>query len=334
MSEKIISSPFNRRHFLRIAAVGGGAGICWQLGLFGNNNLYAARRSGQLMGTIVNLTVYNTDQDQAEHAVDKTLSTMQQLETRLSRHMPESELSLLNRTGILETPSRELLDVLTLSQELSERSDGAFDVSVLPLLKLCEQNPDALPDSSARSQARNLIGYQGIKISPTGIQLSPNMQLTFDGIGKGYIVDHGVATLRSLGFNNVCVEAGGDLMVSGNKAKDTPWKIGLRDPRGSKKMVTIDVSDRAVATSGDYLQAFTSDLKQHHILDPHSGYSPPVLASCTVSAPNVALADGLATTLMVLGPDQGRELIESMPDCEAYMVDKNHREYNSSGFFS
>lgn len=336
MSDKTNNPPrLDRRNFLRIVAVAGGAGICWKLGLFGTSEqLHAARRAGQLMGTVVNLTVYGQDRDQAEHAVDATLATMQQLEKKLSRHMESSELYLLNLTGELANPSSELYDVLSLSQHLSKETGGAFDVTVLPLLKMFEEKA-GLPHGSGRDKAKDLIGYNEIQFSRQHIRFAqPGMQITFDGIGKGYIVDQGVATLRSLGFSNVCVEAGGDLMVSGQKAQDTPWRIGLRDPRGSKKMVTIDVSDKAVATSGDYLQAFTSDLTHHHILDPRSGFSPPELASCTVTAPNVALADGLATALMVLGPEDGIDLIESLKDCETHMVDKHHKEYNSSGFFS
>ena len=279
MSEKAKSSRLNSRNFLRIAAVAGGAGVCWQLGLFGSSRqLHVVRRSGQLMGTIVNLTVYSHDPDQAEHAVTETLSVMKKLERSLSRHMADSELSFLNQTGSLNNPSEELHEVLTLSQMLSHKSGGAFDVSVLPLLKLHENSGAVLPDEAARQNAKNLIGYDAIRLSPEQITFDkPGMQITFDGVGKGFIVDRGVATLQRLGFANVCVEAGGDLMVTGRKTKDKPWHIGLRDPRGARKMVTLDVSDRAVATSGDYLQAFSSDLRHHHILDPHSGYSPPLL---------------------------------------------------------
>lgn len=98
-------------------------------------------------------------------------------------------------------------------------------------------------------------------------------------------------------------------------------------------MVTIDISDKAVATSGDYLQAFTPDLKHHHIIDPRIGFSPPELASCTVTAPTVAEADGLATALMVLGKNDALDLIESMDGCEAYLVGKDLRACNTTGFF-
>ena len=162
------------------------------------------------------------------------------------------------------------------------------------------------------------------------------MGISLDGIGKGYIVDQGVAALKQRGFNNVYVEAGGDLMVSGQKEAAVPWRIGIRNPRPqhNQRLVTVAVSDKAVATSGDYLQAFTPDLRHHHIIDPRSGFSPPELASCTVTAPSVAMADGLATALMVLGKNDALDLIEPMHGCEAYMVDKNLQHFNTTGFFS
>jgi len=181
------------------------------------------------------------------------------------------------------------------------------------------------------------VNYENLQLKGGTIRLTKqNMAISLDGIGKGYIVDQGVSTLRNLGFSNVYVEAGGDLMVSGNKESGTPWRRGIRNPRPQKstKLVTIEVSDTAVATSGDYMQHFSTDFQHHHILDPRSGFSPSELASCTVTAPNVALADGLATATMVLGRDNALELIESMDGCEAYMVDKNLNEFNSTGFFS
>ena len=325
---------------MKIVAVAGAATACWQLGLFGRTRtVYAARRSQPIMGTVLNLTVYGPDQDSCEDALTKTILTMQNLEAKLSRHMKESELALLNRTGFLDNPGTDLKQVLTLAQELSRRTAGAFDVTMLPLLLLHEKirGSNDHPDPTRLAAARSTVGYEDLVIQVTGVRLTrPGMGVSLDGIGKGYIVDRGVATLKSLGFHNVYVEAGGDLMVSGQKEKSAPWRIGIRNPRPERenKVVTIAVSDKAVATSGDYLQAFTPDLRHHHIIDPRSGFSPPELASCTVTAPTVALADGLATALMVLGKDDALDLIEPMPGCEAYLVGKDLRVYNTTGFFS
>jgi len=338
--EKTKTNGFSRRSFLRIVAFAGATGACWKMGLldFGKN-LQMARRSQPIMGTVLNLTIYGPDRDDCEEALNKTIATMKNLEAKLSRHMADSELSALNRAGYLDNPGKDLLNVLTLSQEISRKTSGAFDVTVLPLLRLHEeiQGANILPDRQNYEATHKFVGYEKLQFDSKRIQLANQaMEVSLDGIGKGYIVDQGVASLRSLGFNNVYVEAGGDLMVSGHKEDQVPWRIGIRNPRPQQldKLITIEISDKAVATSGDYMQPFTSDLQHHHIIDPRSGFSPPGLASCTVTAPNVALADGLATATMVLGKDDGLDLIESIDGCEAYLVDKDLKDYNTTGFFS
>jgi thiamine biosynthesis lipoprotein len=334
------TNRLSRRGFLQIVAFAGATGACWKLGLLGfQKRIQMARRSQPIMGTVLNLTVYGPDPDICEEALNQTITTMQDLERKFSRHMASSELSTLNKNGYLKNPGEDLLNILHLSQELSKKTDGAFDVTILPLLHLHEEirGANSLPNQLQYQTAHKLVGYEKLAFSNKKIQLtSPDMGVSLDGIGKGYIVDQGVTRLKSLGFNNVFVEAGGDLMVSGHKEDQVPWRIGIRNPRPQQKKrpVTIEISDKAVATSGDYLQPFTDDLQHHHIIDPRSGFSPPELASCTVTAPTVALADGLATATMVLGKDDALDLIESIGGCEAYLVDKKLNAYNTTGFFS
>lgn len=325
---------------MQIVAVAGAATACWQLGLFGaTKSLQSARRSQPIMGTVLNLTVYGPDRDRCEEALTQTIATMQGLEAKLSRHMATSELALLNRNGFLEIPGTDLLQVVTMADDISRKTSGAFDVTMLPLLLLHEEirgNNDHV-DSNRLLQAKKAVGYEKLVHDGAGLRLlDAGMGVSLDGIGKGYIVDRGVAALKALGFHNVYVEAGGDLMVSGQKDAENPWRIGIRNPRPQQehKLVTLAVSDKAVATSGDYLQAFTPDLRHHHIIDPRSGFSPPELASCTVTAPTVALADGLATALMVLGKADSLDLVESMDGCEAYMVGKDLKISHTTGFFS
>ncbi len=330
----------NRRRFMQIVAVAGAAATCWKLGLLGEGkSLQAARRSQPIMGTVLNLTVYGPDRDGCEEALSKTIDKMMMLESLLSRHMKDSELAKLNRRGSLSNPSTHLLDVLHLAETISKKSSGAFDVTVLPLLQMHEsiRGENDHPDRQYLSAARGLVGFEDLHLNKDMIRLTKDgMGISLDGIGKGYIVDQGISTLRSHGFNNVYVEAGGDLMVSGQKDHNSPWRIGLRPPRPEQqdRPIVIEVSNKAVATSGDYLQAFTPDLKHHHIIHPRSGFSPQELASCTITAPNVALADGLATAVMVLGKDDGFDLIEPMEGCEGYVVDKHLNPSHTTGFFA
>lgn len=327
----------NRRKFLQLVAVTGVSAACWRLGLFSGETLQVARHSLPIMGTVLNLTVYGPDKDQCREGVVKTATAMRALETKLSRHMESSELARLNRHGQLANPSAELLEVLSLARDLHQRSSGAFDVTMLPLLRLYEEAGGNHPGDSRLVEARRAVSMDGVSGGDDSLRLTrPGMGITLDGIGKGYIVDRGVAELKAGGFNNVYVEAGGDLMVTGNKEGRTPWRIALRPPRPrpGEKPAVVAVSGKAVATSGDYLQAFNADFSHHHIIDPRSGFSPPELASCTVTAPTVALADGLATALMVLGREDGLALIKGMDGCEAYLVDKGMQVTHSKGFFS
>ncbi len=329
-----------RRRFIQIVAVAGVAAAGWRLGLLGSGKpMQMARRSQPIMGTVLNLTVYGPDRGSCEEVIDTTIDRMLVLESILSRHSTTSEVARLNSNGRLTDPSTHLLEVLSLAGEMYKKSSGAFDVTILPLLQMHEsiRGQNDHPDPKKLAATKGLVGFENLYTRPELIRFEhTGMGISLDGIAKGYIVDHGISTLQNHGFNNVYVEAGGDLMVSGQKDNHSPWRIGLRSPRPQpeNKPVIIEVSDRAVATSGDYLQAFTPDLKNHHIISPKSGFSPPELASCTITAPNVALADGLATAVMVLGRKDGFDLLESMDGCEGYVVDKQLNHANTTGFFA
>jgi thiamine biosynthesis lipoprotein len=290
-----------------------------------------------MMGTQINLIVYGPDRDTCEEAVRSTFARMEGLIESLSRYNADSELSVLNRDGRLDNPGRPLREVLLLAEQISRLTYGSFDVSVLPLLQLYTKSraDNSLPEGSELDRTLELVNYRKITVREHRVELAERgMALTLDGIGKGYIVDQGIENLKSLGFDSVYVEAGGDLMVTGAKKGARPWRIGIRNPRpeSSKELLTIGVTNTAVATSGDYMQPFTSDLRYHHIIDPRTGISPPELASATVTAPTVALADGLATAAMVLGPEKSRTLLESIPGCEGLFIGKDLSRTRTSGF--
>jgi len=326
-----------RRNALRILALGGAAGVAWKLGLFGGAKLRPVTRSRILMGTGVHLTVLDGDREAAEAAADATLERMANLEDVLSRHRCESSLSQLNRTGRLDSAPDALLDVLRLAGRISRMGDGAFDVTVQPLLGLYQgklEQHERLPRPELIERAAGDVDYRAVRIEGDSIVLEgAHRGITLDGIGKGYVVDRGVEVLKQRGFVNVFVEAGGDLLASGCKPDDVPWRVGIRSPReGLAMQARFDARDRAVATSGDYMQPFTPDFRQHHILDPRTGYSSPELASSTVIANDAATADALATLTMVLGPVKGRDLLEQLEGCEAYFVSKEMEVTRTSGF--
>jgi thiamine biosynthesis lipoprotein len=327
---------FNRRQLLLMGGAIGAISLVGYFGL-GRSREYMLRRSAVKMGTEINLILYGPNRDRCEAAADRALNRIEQLEEVLSRHRPTSELARLNREGKLQAASDDLLRVLTMAHEMSERTDGAFDVTVLPLLGLFHKKDDhwEVPRPEQVRQAMTLVGYKGIHVDGHRVEFArPGMGVTLDGIGKGYAVDQAVATLAAIGLTNVYVEAGGDLMVSGRKAGGEPWRIGIANPRPEhpESMVSVALSNQAVATSGDYMQAYTPDRKFHHIIDPRTGFSPPELASATIIAPTVAMADGLATAAMVLGHERATRIIDAMPGCAGFFIGKDLQHYRTHGF--
>ncbi len=339
-ADKAARGPIlNRRKFLQIAAVAGAAGAGWYTGLIGGKTRYeVCRRSQPMMGTILNLTLYGPDQDTLNTAMTATIDRMQHLTGLLNRHRPASEVGILNREGFLNNPSPDLSRVLTLSRQISRRSAGAFDVTMLPLLLLQQRHQgESQPPAAEIRQALKLVDFRRLVISKDKIHLTrPGMSITLDGIAKGYIVDEGIAVLKKHGFEGLYVEAGGDLMVQGRKMDNALWRIGIENPRPRRPrpLVVLRTSNRAIATSGDYMQAYSPDFSRNHIINPATGYSPPQLASSTITAPDTALADSLATATMVMGVRNSLKMLRDMPDCEGYFIAKDLKHYQSPGFFS
>jgi len=324
-----------RRDALRILAVAGAGGAAWGLGAFRRSG--PVERSRILMGTGVHLTVLGQDRDAAAAAADASLAHMAGLEGLLSRYRTDSEVGRLNASGRLAEASPALLDVLGLADRIHRMGDGAFDVSIQPLLGLYRDRLGrgaGPPGPAALEAVLERVDQRALRVHGRSIESRrPDLSITLDGIAKGYVVDRGVAVLTGRGFANVFVAAGGDLMAAGDKGPGHPWRIGIRSPRpGISIQARFDARNRAVATSGDYMQPFTADYTQHHILDPRSGTSAPELASATVVAPDAATADGLATLVMVLGPRRGRELLEDLSGCEGYLVGKDLEVVRTSGF--
>ncbi|MDZ7844682.1 MAG: FAD:protein FMN transferase [Anaerolineales bacterium] len=331
-------SNFKRKDFLRIVAAAGAVGAAAKIGL---GELLAPARvsdSRVLMGTLVNLTLVGEDRGAARKALEGCFSKMSALEGVLSRYQRDSQLSILNAVGEFLHPDPALVQVIKEAIEISQKTEGKFDITVQPVLDLFEsyhQRGVGLPPEDQVQQALSLVNYRKITAGEDKVSFqTPGMGISLDGIAKGFIVDQGLEVLQQAGFSRLLVEAGGDLAASGRNSRDQRWKIGVLAPRDEQAQFTSKVSlaDQALATSGDYQKYYTPDLKHHHIIDPTRGYSPPELASATVVAPTGMSADGYATALMVLGVEKGWEIMESIPDVEALMVTKTGLVKETSGF--
>jgi thiamine biosynthesis lipoprotein len=183
------------------------------------------------------------------------------------------------------------------------------------------------------------VGLDRIEIdSATGtVRLSePGMALDLGGIAKGYALDRARLVIENFGVKAALVNAGGDILAVGEKAPGKPWRVGVQDPRRGNAMVAVaSVKDKIVVTSGDYERFFVKNGKRyHHILDPRTGYPATGLRSVTIVATDGLTADALATAVLVLGPDEGLKLVESIQGIEALLIDSAGRVRLSSGAVS
>jgi len=321
------SKPISRRDFLKITAVAGtllAGGTFLRLGI--PTKPVTLRESQTLMGTVINLVLVTDDAKNGRSAIEATFSEMRRLIAIFDHRQPESTLSRLNQQSNLTLPPPELVSVLTQAIAYGGLTNGAFDVSIKPML-------DVVRNQKVAADYQPLVDYRHIQLEDNLITLEPGMALTLDGIAKGAVVDGAVAALGTQGYANVLVEAGGDLVGNGRSVDNNPWHIGIQHPRQAETiMATLPISAQAVATSGDYMNTFTADFSRHHILDPRTGQSPLHIASVTVLAPNAATADALSTALLVMGPEAGLALVETITAVEALFITKEMQIQKTSGF--
>lgn len=321
----------SRRGFLRISAI---LGLGMSAGgwlLTHESAAVAVSETRLLMGSIANLTVVSADASGARRALTAAFDRMQALETIFSRFQPESWLSRLNRTGSVRGTPPEFRAVIDHAVTVSDLTDGAFDITVEPLLALyrAAARSGTSADADAVTAAHALVDYRAIDIRGDQVRLlRPGMALTLDGIAKGYVIDEGIRTLEAYGLAKAMVEVGGDLHACGPE----PWRIGIQSPHAARDTVSrvVEIRNQAMTTSGDYISTFTDDRSLHHILDPRTGLSPTELSSVSVTAASACTADALSTALMVMGAESGLRVLQRLENVSALFIGKNGRVTASS----
>jgi thiamine biosynthesis lipoprotein len=283
------------------------------------------------MGTLVSITVPHPDR---RAAVEEAFAEIDRIESLLSTYIGDSEISRLNREGAV-TAGGDLEAVVRRALHFHSLSGGAFDVTVKPVIDLRRERFEvrgAPPEEAELAGVAGLVDAEGIRIGNGSIVLPPGVEITLDGIAKGYAVDRAVEILKRHGVNHALVNAGGDVRAMGTKG-GAPWKVALQSPRDpGDYLAVIDLSDRSVATSGDYRRYFDPDMKHHHILDPRTGRSARELISVTVTARTAMDADALSTAVFVLGPEKGLELVEGLEGVEALVVTSDREVLHTSGW--
>ena len=284
------------------------------------------------MGTRFKIIVYAPDEATATKAAKAAFERIAELDGIMSDYRPASELTQLCQKagGEPVRVSNDLFYVLSKAQQVAERSDGAFDVTVGPVVRLWRvaRKTRRMPDSAKLKAALDLVSYKNVKLdakAQTVQLLKPGMQLDLGGIAKGYSADEALKVLEKHGIKSALVAAGGDIAVSDAPPDAAGWTIAiapLEDPEGKPKRSLL-LMNAAVSTSGDTEQYVEiAGTRFSHIVDPKTGLGLVGRQSVTVTARRGIDSDSLTKVVSVWGPKRGLEFIEKTPGTAAFVVRK------------
>nr|WP_245232591.1 FAD:protein FMN transferase [Thiorhodococcus minor] len=280
---------------------------------------------GPTMGTYYSVKIARPAEGlTAEDLRPKIEAVLNAVVAEISTYDETSELSRLNRNSSADwiPVSRHLLDVIAEGQRIAKLTDGAFDVTIGPLVNLWGFGPerprDAVPTAAEIAAAKARVGWQKLALRddpPAVRKARPDLYIDLSALGEGYGADRVAAWLDEQGVADYMVAVAGAIRAKGLNAKREPWAIAIEQPMPDRRAVhrVIPISDRALSTSGDYRNFFEKDGKHYsHEIDPQTGA--PVgrqLGSVTVVGDVGMVVDGLATALMVLGAEKGPALADA-----------------------
>ncbi len=288
------------------------------------------KNTGFVFGTVYNIT-YESDKD-----LQKEIEAeLQKVDNSLSPFNPTSVISKINRNENVEIDDM-FAEVFSLAEKISAETDGAFDITVAPMVNAWGFGfkTGNMPDSRQLDSLRAIVGFHKVALE-NGRVVKKNRRTMLDcsAIAKGYGCDVVARFLQGKGIKNYMVEIGGEIVTCGVNDQRMPWKIGVTKPTDDSLSVNeelqtvLNVTNKAMATSGNYRNFYYKNGKKYaHTIDPKTGC--PVqhnILSATVLADDCATADAYATSFMVLGLDKAKKVLEKHPELMAYFIysDKN-----------
>jgi FAD:protein FMN transferase len=285
-------------------------------------------RTGFLLGTICTIHIYGG----SESDLDMAFARIRQIESKMSRHRSDSEVSRIGRSGGEGIQlSSETCRVVKKAIEFGHLSGGLFDITIAPVAELWgfETEKAGVPTTEDLNAALAKVDYSQIRLDKCWLTTSAEQHIDLGAIAKGYASDEVARVLKEAGVKRALINLGGNVLVMGKKKDGTPWKIGIQDPlaQTGTPMGTLEVDGGAVVTSGIYERFVEQDgITYHHLLDPRTGY--PIannLAGVSITTPSGQDADALSTSLFLLGPDKGCELLDRFPGSGAVFITNNRK---------
>ena len=314
------------------------AGTAWILISRSGKKFYT--NEGQIFGTM-----YHIKYEYSKDLEAEILARLQEVDASLSMFNEKSLISRINRNEKVKADSL-FTTVFNLSEKISKETDGAFDITVAPLVNAWgfgfQKRTE--PSSHQIDSLLQIVGYEKVRLV-NGEILKDDSRLTLDcsAVAKGFGVDRVAALLDKLGIGNYMVEIGGEIVAKGKNPEGHLWKIGISKPEENNEatienQIILNAGNIALATSGNYRNFYYQDGKKYaHTIDPKTGY--PVqhaLLSASVIAPDCATADAYATAFMVMGMERAKVILKHHPELQAYFIysDMNDKPvtWNTPGF--
>lgn len=290
------------------------------------------------MNTVMRITAFSDNQETGNAAIRAAQQRVTELDRLWSVTNPDSELSRIN-SGELSAASYDTYELLSFGLEIAEKTEGAFDPTIYPVLTAWGFTLDEnrVPSEAELAELLKRVDYRNIRQSGIEITLQNGATLDFGAIAKGYASDCVTQILRERGISSALIDLGGSITALGKKPDGSDWKIGVKNPEGDGNVGILALSDLSAVTSGAYERFFTAEdgTVYGHIINPETGY--PVdndLLSVTIISENATLCDALSTALFVMGSEKARNFYRengSVMGFNIILITKNHELILSGG---
>lgn len=295
-----------------------------------------------LMGSRFSITIIDENLEKANQHIDLIISEIARIEEAISDWKPSSQVSKINQNAGIQAVKvdEEVFKLTKRALYFSEITDGAFDISFAAMERIYDYQEgwmEEFPSDSIRLKAIEKVGYQNIvldEIEQTIFLKLPGMKIGFGATGKGYAADKAKEYAQNLGIQAGIINASGDMATWGMNLNNNFWKIGVQNPmKPQKPLDVLNVQNAAMTTSGSYEKfVLIGDKRYSHIINPKTGIPATGLISVTVIGPNAEFANGLSTSLMVLGVEEGLKVLKEFPAYASLMMTDEGELKRSSNY--
>ena len=316
----------SRRRFITFVAAAAGLPLLLRAG---GSQAKPVRWDGTALGAPASIQLYHTDEAQARAAIAAGLGELKRLEAIFSVYRADSSISMLNREGVLGNAPDDFIAMLTHALSLAKISDGVYDPTVQPVWQtyfrhFIASNPDpAGPSPGDLAAALALVDWRAVEVDAGRNRVSfarPGMGLTLNSGAQGYITDRVADVLRAHGFDRMLVDMGEPRALSA-KPDGSAWRIGIANPADpGSAVMTLDVVDKCISTSGGYGTLFDSAGAFTHIINIRTGRTAPALLGVSVVADTGTIADGLSTAMLMAPVERRKTILKAAGGLKAIYV--------------